>query len=108
MEVLERDELIFGPFIVIGEPPLRGLLTGLADGDMSLPPCSEMNKHMNESVLESDELILGPFIAIGEPPLRGLLTGQAIKTFNTFITRRKKNQKFFAADVVCCIFWLTQ
>ena len=54
MEVLERDELIFGPFIVIGEPPLRGLLTGLADGDMSLPPCSEMNKHMDESVLESD------------------------------------------------------
>ena len=49
MEVLERDELIFGPFIVIGEPPLRGLLTGLADGDMSLPPCSEMNKHMDES-----------------------------------------------------------
>ena len=49
MEVFERDELIFGPFIVIGEPPLRGLLTGLADGDMPLPSCSEMIKHMDES-----------------------------------------------------------
>ena len=62
MEVLESDELIFGPFIVIGEPPLRGLLTGLADGDMSLPPCSEMKntRYMDGSYFRTVEILKLP------------------------------------------------